>query len=85
MKSSIFTEAEFIAIQKRLAGDNSDPTGIYANRVRPKLLEIASWNMQPVRKNLHSLLEQERKSATEEAAEPMQEQAFEEFKQEIGY
>lgn len=42
-ESKIFTEAELKALDKRIAGNKKDPTGIYANRVKPKLVEILEW------------------------------------------
>jgi hypothetical protein len=40
MKSKIFTQAEIEALEKRFEGKKDDPTGIYAGRVKPKLIEI---------------------------------------------
>lgn len=38
--SRIYTDAELAAIERRLAGDMSDPTGIFNGRVVPKTLEL---------------------------------------------
>jgi hypothetical protein len=40
MKSRIFTKAEIEALERRFKGEKKDPTGIYASRVKPKLIEI---------------------------------------------
>lgn len=40
LESKIFTNAEHIALSKRLNGDKRDPTSIYASRVKPKLKEM---------------------------------------------
>lgn len=42
-QSKIFTGAELKSLNKRLAGSKKDPTGIYASRVKPKLLELLEW------------------------------------------
>lgn len=42
--SYIFTESEHEALKERLKGNKKDPTGIYANRVKPKLWEILFWS-----------------------------------------
>lgn len=38
--SKIFTQAEVAAIEKRKAGDLDDKTGIFHNRVKPKIIEL---------------------------------------------
>jgi len=43
MKSRIFTTAELKALNRRLKGDKTDPTGIYSGRVKPKLKELIEW------------------------------------------
>lgn len=42
MNSRIFTGAELASLNKRLAGSKQDPTGIYAARVKPKILELTT-------------------------------------------
>lgn len=54
-KSRIFTDAERIALSKRLEGDKTDPTSIYSNRVKPKIKELFEvWF--PKKKLLEKLL-----------------------------
>jgi len=36
----IFTKAEQQAIEKRIKGNKSDPTGIFSGRVKPKIKEL---------------------------------------------
>ena len=43
MKSKIFTKAELKEIEKRKKGDRSDKTGIFSNRVKPKIIELLEW------------------------------------------
>ena len=42
-ESTIFTRAELEALDRRSRGDKSDPTGIFAVRVKPRLLELLGW------------------------------------------
>jgi len=42
-KSRIFTNAELKAFNDRLKGSKKDSTGIFAARVKPKLLELIEW------------------------------------------
>jgi len=42
-QSKIFTQAELKALNKRLEGNKQDNSGIYAGRVKPKLLELLKW------------------------------------------
>lgn len=54
-KSKIFTDAELKALNKRMQGDKSDPTSIYANRIKPKIDELLNvWFKK--RKELEKLL-----------------------------
>lgn len=54
-KSKIFTDAELKALNKRMKGDKSDPTSIYANRIKPKIDELLNvWFKK--RKELEKLL-----------------------------
>jgi hypothetical protein len=85
LKQSIFTDTELEAMAKRLKGDYTDPTGIYANRVRPKLKEIRAWHTPAMSKRLHSLLKTQRKVREEEPAQPNEEKTLNEFQQTIGY
>lgn len=41
--SKIFTDAELTALNTRIQGVRSDPTGIFASRVKPKIVEILEW------------------------------------------
>ena len=42
MKSTIFTDAELEAMDNRLKGIGKDPSGIFSQRIRPKIIEILS-------------------------------------------
>ena len=42
-KSKIFTQAEIKALDNRIKGSKKDPTGIFAARVKPKIIELLSW------------------------------------------
>ena len=42
-KSRIFPLTELNALNARLKGDKKDPTGIFAGRVKPKIIELLSW------------------------------------------
>jgi hypothetical protein len=44
--SKIFTDAELQSLNKRLDGKKDDKTGIYAMRVKPKIIEIIEWFKQ---------------------------------------
>lgn len=44
--SKIFTDAELQSLNKRLDGKKEDKTGIYAMRVKPKIIEIIEWFKQ---------------------------------------
>lgn len=52
--SKIFTKAEIKEIDRRLKGDRSDRTGIFTNRIKPKLIEILRWIKK--RKEINQLL-----------------------------
>ncbi len=54
-KSKIFTEAELKEIEKRKKGDKSDKTGIFSNRIKPKIIELLDLFKQ--RKELKKLIE----------------------------
>ncbi len=54
-KSTIFTKAELKEIEKRKKGDKSDKTGIFFNRVKPKIIELLDLFKQ--RKELKKLIE----------------------------
>jgi hypothetical protein len=43
MPSNLFTPTELKALNQRLKGSKKDPTGIYAARVKPKIIELLSW------------------------------------------
>ena len=55
MQSKIFTKAELKEIEKRKKGDKSDKTGIFSNRVKPKIIELLEWFNK--RKELKKLIE----------------------------
>jgi len=40
MKSNIFTDAETKSLEERLSGSRKDSTGIFSNRVKPKIIEL---------------------------------------------
>jgi hypothetical protein len=82
---SLFTEAEEKAMAKRLAGDYSDPTGIFTNNVRPKLKEIQAWNTPEMRARIKKLEQYQRRVSDPEPAAPNEEKTFTEFSKEIGY
>lgn len=42
-ESRLFTEAELKSLNDRLEGSKKDPTGIFASRVKPKLIELMEW------------------------------------------
>ncbi len=42
-KSKIFTQAEIKALDNRIKGSKKDPTGIFAARVKPKIIELLAW------------------------------------------
>ena len=42
-ESKLFTKAELDSLNKRLDGSKKDPTGIFASRVKPKLIELIEW------------------------------------------
>lgn len=41
--SKIFTPSELKALEERIKGNKYDPYGIYAARVKPKILELLEW------------------------------------------
>lgn len=50
--SKIFTEAEIKLIKRREQGDLSDPTGLFAGRIKPKLIELLTvWLPQKRKMN----------------------------------
>ena len=54
-KSKIFTDAEYAALENRINGNNTDKTGIYSSRVKPKIEEIIN-NWIPKQKILKKLM-----------------------------
>ena len=42
-ESRIFTDAEILVMKQRMNQDKTDRTGLFCNRVRPKILEMFSW------------------------------------------
>ena len=41
--SRIFTNAELLALDRRLKGDRRDPYGLFARRIKPKIQELLCW------------------------------------------
>lgn len=86
MESSLFTKTEMETIAQRLKGNYTDPTGIYAGRIRPKLKEIQAWHTPKMYTKIKKLLEQKHKTEPDDTpAKPNDEIPFEQFRQEIGY
>jgi len=56
MHSKLFTKAELASLNKRLAGNRADPTGIYCERVKPKVKELV-YIWLAARKDLRKLVE----------------------------
>ena len=54
MKSTIFTDAELEAMDNRLKGIGKDPSGLFSQRIRPKIIEILSiwFKEEPALKEL---------------------------------
>ena len=61
MKSTIFTEAEHEALNKRLKGKKLDKTGIFTARVKPKILELLN-HWFPQKKELQKTIKTKEKS-----------------------
>jgi len=60
MKSKIFTKTEIKEIQKRQNKNYKDTTGIFSNRIKPKIKEILEkWI--PKQKELEKLIEKKNK------------------------
>lgn len=54
-RSKIFSEGEMDAMDKRIAGDKSDDNGVFAARLKPKVIEIVEvWF--PKKRQLRKLL-----------------------------
>ena len=85
--SIIFTEKEMEIIKQRLAGDYSDPTGVFSRRIRPKLKEIHAWLTPSMRRQLRKILKQKRKTERAVSEEPVRrrEMDFDKFKKKFGY
>lgn len=60
MKSTIFTDAELKALERRRKGDKKDPTGIFHARVKPKLGELLEWFK--IRREISSILKTKKKT-----------------------
>lgn len=59
MKSKIFTSAEIAEIQKRYEGDKSTRSGIFFNRIKPKIMEILHiW--LPMKDDLRKILKEKK-------------------------
>lgn len=60
MKSSIFTDAELLELERRKKGDLKDAQGLFAGRIKPRIMELLSvWF--PQRKTLQKLIEPKRR------------------------
>ena len=81
---ALFTIAEEQAMARRLAGDHTDPTGIYV-RVREKLKEIQAWHTPQMRTLIKKLLAYQHKTETDDTPIVPDEKSFDEFTQEVGY
>ena len=84
MRYSLFTQAELEAMARRLKGDYRDHTGIFNNRVRPKLQEIQAWHTPKMRARIKKLLKYKYKH-NDEPVVPNKEQSLEAFSKEVGY
>jgi hypothetical protein len=58
-QSRIFSNSELKALHNRLKGRKDDPCGTFANRVKPKIIELFQWFK--MRKKLQKLLESSKK------------------------
>lgn len=58
-QSKLFSDGELKAMEERKLGYRLDKTGIFANRIRPKILELFEWFKK--RKELLKLVEGKRK------------------------
>ena len=55
-QSKLFGEKELALLERRLKGDKKDPTGLWARKVKPKVIEIINqW--APRQKQLKKILE----------------------------
>ena len=55
-QSKLFGEKELALLERRLKGDKKDPTGLWARKVKPKVIEIINqW--VPRQKQLKKILE----------------------------
>jgi len=53
--SKLFGEKELILLEKRLKGDKKDPTGLWARKVKPKVIELVNeWI--PRQKQLNKII-----------------------------
>lgn len=55
MESSIFTDAEMEAMEKRKQGDKTDKTGIWYGRTKPKIEEMLDYWF-PKKKTMQKLI-----------------------------
>jgi hypothetical protein len=83
-KNKLFTEAEARAIERRLNKDYSDPHGVFAGRVRPKLKELLDLTDTSKKR---SILKKMLKRWGKDIDTPVKHEvkSFEEFRQETGY
>ena len=56
--SKIFKPCELREIENRKSGDYSDSSGIFSNRIKPKIKEILEWI--PKKKELEDMLKSKR-------------------------
>jgi hypothetical protein len=83
-KNKLFTEAEAQAIERRLNKDYTDPHGLFAGRVRPKLKELLDLtDTAKKRATLKKILIKQGKD--DKPARPNDESTLNEFAKEVGY
>jgi len=54
-RSKLFGDKELILLEKRLQGDKKDPSGLWARKVKPKVIEIVNQWI-PQQKQLKKIL-----------------------------
>lgn len=85
--SAVFTDKELEIIKQRVAGNLSDPTGVFSRRIRPKIKEILAWTAPSMRRQLTKALKQQRVTdkTSFESRLKRRKMGFEEFKKKHGY
>lgn len=54
-KDKIFGDGELELLEKRIKGDKSDPNGLWARKVKPKVIDLLKWFKR--RRELRKLVE----------------------------